>query len=130
MSGFKFCFEFPLPPDELRVNRRMGQHWGNQHRAKKDYQEDCGIEALAHEKAIAWRSAWMLERCHLVAVAYLGARQRCDPSDLGSWCKVPLDVLVAQGILASDSAACVRSFTAIVERDARNPRLEITLKGE
>ena len=111
---------FPLPPDELKVNRRMGQHWGIQHRLKDDYRMICRL--LARQQCQD-----SLKVCRMTATVYLGHRQRCDPSDLGSWCKVPIDALVAEGILLTDSSACIRSFTAFVERDAENPRLEIKI---
>lgn len=115
---------FPLPPISLKANRRMGQHWGGTHRDKASYRDAC-ILTVKH----ILRRSETKQTCHMVATVYLGARQRCDPSDLGAWCKVPIDVLVSEGFIASDSAACIKSFTAIVERDATNPRLEIEVRG-
>lgn len=120
-----FTFMFPLPPAELKTNRRMGQYWGNLHRLKASYRTACDM-VLLHRGTQAKRVT--VDSCHIVATAYLGKGQRCDPSDLGAWVKSPIDALVTGGWLASDSAAVVKSFTAIVERDAANPRLEIEVR--
>ena len=111
----------PLPPDTLRVNHRLGRHWGPLHRDKADYRTACLL--------LLKGQVWLVDGypVHLEATLYLGKGQRCDPTDAGSWCKVCVDCLVTAGLLAGDSAAHINPFTARVERDWKNPRVEFRL---
>lgn len=129
MSEAELFFTFPLPPDELKVNRRMGQHWGAGHHLKTGYRTACELVVNYWKSGPGRWAISPVSSCSMTVTAYLGARQRCDPSDLGAWCKVPIDALVKKGVLKSDSSACIKSFTPFVERDAKNPRLEILLRG-
>lgn len=110
-----------LPLDELRANRRIGEHWGPLHEAKVNYRTLCHLR-LKEQGARPYQGEYPVA---LVATAYLGKGQRCDPSDLGTWAKVAIDVLVASGLLAGDDASHVRPFVALVERDRKQPRLEL-----
>lgn len=115
-------YTFDLPPISLKTNRRMGGHWSATHSLKVAYRDICALRVKSQHRGET------IKACHVTATVYLGKGQRCDPSDLGSWAKVPIDTLVAGGAIASDSASCIKRFTAIVERDPGNPRLEIELK--
>ncbi len=116
-------YTFPLPPDELRPNRRMGGHWATTNRLKLNYKESCGW--VIHEAGVP---SSPIKHCRLTMTAYLGKRQRVDLPDLGSWGKAAIDAMVSMGVLVDDQASCVSEFTTRVDRDWQNPRLVVEVK--
>lgn len=114
----------PLPPDSLRANRRLGTHWGRTNGIKRDYKAFCLLK-LRSDRALAWDGPYPIT---LTATAYLAKGQRCDPSDLGTWLKPAIDVLVEARLLAGDDGAHINPFVARVERDRENPRVEIVIR--
>lgn len=116
-------YVFPLPPDELRPNVRIGGHWGPLNKVRQQYALACCL--LIQQVAVPS----CLTHCEMHVTAYLGKRQRCDPPDVGAWAKVAIDALVTTDVIADDNNACIRLFSARVsggERD--NPRLEILVR--
>lgn len=111
----------PLPPDELRVNASKGRHWGKIQQAKDDYRLEAWPEIDAQRRE--WEGVPVHWPTHLYLTAYLGKGQRVDPSDVGTWCKFALDLLVEAGAFPDDNASRIRPFTVDVQRDARNPRI-------
>lgn len=113
----------PLPPDSLRTNNRMGRHWGTLNKEKKAYKLAC---------ALAVRAARLTDDdngrypAHLTLTVYLGKGQRLDPSDAGTFAKAAIDVLVEERVFRGDNSTYINPFTARVERDAHNPRLELS----
>ena len=118
-------FVFPLPPIELKANRRMGQRWGGTQSLKSSYRTICDMILLDKGRR---EGGVTVGSCHIIPTVYLGKGQRCDLPDLGSWCKTPIDALATGGWITTDSAACIKSFTAIPGRDAKNPRVESELR--
>lgn len=121
----RFSITLPLPPSELRVNRRMGEHWGAYHKAQKRYRRDCDAVLLLKAPKDVDESRWQYP-VSMRAVLYLGKWQRVDPSDAGSWIKTAIDCLVAWRILPDDGYRYINPFTVEVKRDLANPRLEIS----
>lgn len=125
MPSLSLMVTFPLPPDELRANRRMGGHWGPVHKAKSAYELACRACILAaKEKGLKTPSPGSYP-LHVYLEMYLGKGQRCDPTDAGAWTKSVWDSLVYMEIWPGDSAAVINPFTVEVHRDAVTPRLEI-----
>lgn len=112
----------PLPPNSLRLNRRIGGYRGKLS-MKDRYVEDCQKEALLQGKE--WQGVVQQWPVHLTATAYLPARWRADASDIGGWIKSALDSLVEMGVFPDDNSAYIRPFTADVQRDPKRPRLEL-----
>lgn len=114
----------PLPPNSLRVNERMGVNWAVYQADKHAYMLLCA--KAAREQRAAWENVPASRPLHLKATVYLGYRQRCDSSDAGSWIKSGIDALVAEGVWPDDNASRINPFTADVQRDRDNPRVELT----
>ncbi len=112
-----------LPPDELRVNRTRGRSYLSWLRAKDEYKEACWMAALTQQGA--WRGKAVEWPADLRSVVFLGKRQRCDPSDFGSWFKAGIDALVQFGVFPDDNASRFRSFKVTVGRDWVYPRVEL-----
>ena len=116
---------FPFPPGSLRVNRRIGQHFGPQHKDVKAYRARCTAILAAVELEPEDRGGYPV---HMHVTAFLGPRQRLDTSDVGTFAKVTIDCLVARGVLRGDSSHFVNPFTASVRTDDRqHPRLEVRI---
>jgi len=116
---------FPLPPIALKVNARMGAHWGPKNDIKVRYQAEC-VKAIKEQITLTNQ---VMRRCEIEYRVYLGKGQRADPSDIGSWCKSLFDCLVAMAVIASDSSSCItRLDLAGVGRDWDNPRVEIIIR--
>lgn len=122
-SEAALTYTFPLPPDELRTNRRMGGHWGPLNKVKNAYKLVC--QMAIREQGIPHDT---IRRCTVTLTAYLGKRQRCDPFDLGGWSKVPLDMLVKLGVLTDDQASCILLGIVRVDRDWDDTRLVIEVR--
>ena len=120
--GLSRRVSFPLPPDELRTNRRMGGHWGPVNDAKQKYGLACRADIRAAGLTSPGPGAFPL---HIWLIVYLGKGQRADPSDVGSWMKGAFDCLVTEEVLPGDSSAAINPFTVEVRRDWERPRLEI-----
>ena len=126
-----------LPPNELRANRRSGQHWaakvtdefGRKHSLnaiKTEYMNQC--LTLLHNQGYRGSNIFWLSDgpWHVTVTIYLAKGQRVDPSDVGFWIKVPIDAMVKARVFPNDSAAWLNPFTVEVKRDPANPRLEIS----
>jgi len=116
----------PLPPDELKVNASKGRHWAEIERVKEEY------HVKAHPDIKAQRGQWDGVRVHwpvhLWITVYLGNTESgrpklADTSDVGAWCKFPLDLLVKAGAFPDDNAKRLNPVTAVVRWDAAHPRL-------
>ena len=112
----------PLPPNELRLNRRIGGYRGKLG-LKERYMQDCQMAALT--QAAQWKGIPQAWPVHLTATAFLPARWRADPADLGGWVKGALDSLVKMGVFPDDDSKYIRPFTSDVQHDKTNPRLEL-----
>lgn len=122
-AAMTHAWVFPLPPDSLRTNRRMGQHYGPVQKARKAYHAACTAAVVAAGLLGEDRGGYPV---HLYVTAFLGPRQRADASDVGGWGKTAIDVLVEMGVLRGDGSASVNPFTASVRTDDRqHPRLEV-----
>ena len=128
MVNKTYLYTFPLPPIELKTNRRRGQHWGALHQIKKGYEMEC-LAAWSVMPEEDRRPDPHIMHCYMIVTAYLGTGQSCDPSDLGSWAKSAVDFMVKKKVIASDSSACVSEFTTYVSRDRKWPRLEISVEA-
>ena len=112
---------FPWPPKSLTANRRAGAHWGSVHGDKKAYRAEC--EAIV--RSVAW-GPLVPGVVPLAVIGYVGKGQRMpDLSDLGFMLKVPLDILVREGVIQNDSPAFVKPFFADCFRDHENPRVMV-----
>lgn len=123
----------PLPPNELRANRRAGQHWANLDAIKNSYADLCSVaikdwwRATDGAKwAILNAIAKRRQPIPVTATIYLGKWQRLDAPDAGFFIKAGIDRLVAHNVFAGDSAAHINPFTAVICRDWKNPRVVIT----
>lgn len=113
----------PLPPNELRLNRRIGGYRGKMG-LKDRYAEDCQKEALL--QAAQWRGIPQQWPVPVKGTVYLPSRRwRADPSDVGGWCKAALDSLVKMGVFPDDNARYIKPFIGDVEYDPSRPRLEL-----
>ena len=113
----------PLPPNSLRVNRTIGQHWSSGYNEKGAYQLQC---------VGAWKDAGR-PMCasvpvHLQAVVYLGKSQRCDAVDALTWAKPGLDAL-SRLAWRDDGSKYLNPVTVEVRRDWERPRIELTWEG-
>lgn len=111
----------PLPPIELKVNRIAGEHWGEYQKAKREYRLKCDSVLRSYE----WGPDDGAYPVHVTATVFLRKRQKADTPDVGSWVKVAIDRMVACGVFRNDSNKYINPFTARVDRDWDNPRLEI-----
>lgn len=115
---------FRLPDVALKVNRRVGAHWSTTDELKK-------VEQLFARDAIRDQFPFRLPSAkfapyHVTCTVYLGKGQRADTSDVGTWCKHLIDQMVRSGVFFDDSPKWIRPFTSDVQRDAKNPRVEIS----
>lgn len=112
--------ELTLPPNELRVNRRLGRHWGSTQAAKKNYAMRVAFD-LSGQRGVTMEGPWPVR---LDVTLVLGPRQRCDNPDAGTWCKSLFDVLTRLGFWPDDSATYLDPITFHVEKkDRKNPRV-------
>ena len=111
----------PLPPDALRVNRALGQHWANTRRAKLSYEMECA-SMLRAPLTVHMEGPWPV---HIHITIWLGKGQRCDLVDAGTWAKPAWDVLTRLKVWPDDGSKYLCPATFYVDRDRANPRIEL-----
>lgn len=114
----------PLPPVALRVNRVSGEHWATYYKVKEQYKAACWKEIKGRVQELRTSiTEWPI---HVYCTVYVGKRMRMpDCSDLGTWVKAAIDVLVPE-VFPNDSPRYIRPFTADVGRDWDRPRVELS----
>ena len=116
-----------VPPDTLRVNRRLGRQWVSSHADKTRYQQDV-FRAWKTAGCPVMQPPWPV---HLYVTLYLGKGQRCDAVDALTWCKAGLDSLTGvAGIAPDDGASYICPVTVDVGRDRERPRIELRWQEE
>ena len=112
----------PLPPNELRLNKRIGGHRGKMG-LKDRYMHDCKMAALT--QAAQWKGIPQTWPVCVKGTVFLPARWRADCADVGGWAKSALDALVEMGVWPDDDSRYIRPFVGDVQHDKTNPRLEL-----
>ncbi len=120
----------PLPSDDLRVNAATGKHWGGNRRAKMDYAIEAKPE-IDRQRHLWTGLAAVRWPVHLNITVYVGNTMKGNPqlpdtSDVGTWTKYPLDLLVKAGAFPDDNAKRINPVTLWVQWDAKNPRVEFS----
>ena len=112
----------PLPDASLSPNSRS--HWGKKARHTKDYRN----AAMLATKAALQRTrppGWLKAECK-VSAFYAVSRRR-DTDNLIASLKSAFDGIADTGVISNDSGLV--HLPAIIGKDTRNPRIEITITG-
>lgn len=112
----------PMPDRSLSPNSRS--HWGTKARHTKAYR----AAAMMKAKAALKRSkppGWLKAECQ-VSAFYAVIRRR-DADNLLASLKSAFDGIADTGVICNDSGLI--HLPAIIGRDTRNPRIEITISG-
>ena len=114
---------FPMPDSKLSLNSRI--HWAVRQKLARAARSTARIASLA---ALAGRTppGWVKARYDLKA--YFKTMAFPDPDNLTTRLKSTLDGIADSGIIREDRALWPER--PIFRKDARNPRLEITISQE
>jgi len=113
----------PMPPSKLSLNARI--HWSTRQKLVKQARSVanlCAKEALAGHKPPGWIKARYDLKAYFPTMAFP------DPDNLTTRLKSTLDGIADSGIIRDDRALWPER--PIFRKDARNPRLEITITPE
>lgn len=118
----KITITIPLPDASLSPNSRS--HWGKKSRHTKAYR---GAAILATKSALKRTRppGWLKAECQVSA--FYGVSRRRDTDNLIASLKSAFDGIADTGVISNDSGLI--HLPATIGRDAKNPRIEITITG-
>jgi Holliday junction resolvase RusA-like endonuclease len=118
----KITITIPLPDASLSPNSRS--HWGTKARHTQNYRAAAMLAtkaALKRERPPGWLKA----ECQVSA--FYSVMRRRDTDNLIASLKSAFDGIADTGVISNDSGLI--HLPAIIGRDVKNPRIEITITG-